>query len=407
MNLVKFLLYSAALSTILGEFGHYPFGSSSGSISFTDILVFLSNLFLIIWLVIRRQKILFPRNSILLIAFWLMAFISLLFSLNLFPLLDSVMGSLYFFRFINYSAVLINVYNLQRRHILDFNSVARVLLKVGVGIALLGFIQLIILPNFSSPEFSLTDYGYDPHIERLSSAFLDPNFAGAYLVLTLGLLIIGLSELGLSYIAVFCLSFIFLAIILTYSRSAYLMLGVMMLGSGVIFWRKFSGKIKTIGLGALVLLVACALFFIPRLEERIAGAVRVDASAMERISSWEKGVEIFNMQPITGVGFNNIRYAQNILNLIKSTSEEGGHSGAGVDSSFLLVLATTGVVGFIIFLLFWVDNIYKFFLSSNIKLKILAVLIISLFINSQFINSFFYPPIMLWYFMILGVAQDN
>src|SRR5690606_1889189 len=51
-----------------------------------------------------------------------------------------------------------------------------VLLVSGLLMAMGGFIQLFILPDLSV----LARYGWDPHLDRLVTAMLDPNYAGCY-----------------------------------------------------------------------------------------------------------------------------------------------------------------------------------------------------------------------------------
>ena len=64
------------------------------------------------------------------------------------------------------------------------NDIPLMLLFSGLGLAVLGLLQFIFLPDM---QF-LAKSGWDPHYYRIVSTFLDPNFAGAYFALTLLLL---------------------------------------------------------------------------------------------------------------------------------------------------------------------------------------------------------------------------
>ena len=99
-----------------------------------------------------------------------------------------------------------------------------------------------------------------------------------------------------------------------------------------------------------------------------------------------------------------MRYAYKNNNLIKTYSEDGGHSGAGVDSSLIFVLATTGVLGFLGYMYFWYKVLQDHFNLSSLSLSVLSIFL-GLLINSQFINSLFFPPLMFTLFFWLGAVK--
>jgi O-antigen ligase len=189
------------------------------------------------------------------------------------------------------------------------------------------------------------------------------------------------------------------AIVLTFSRSAWLMFLVV---NGFAFW--FLPK-KIISV--VLMLVMLSVVLIPRVQVRLQGAFEIDISASERLSSWYKGLKLFQINPLIGIGYNNVRSVSQENNLLKTFSTDGGNSGAGVDSSWLLVLATTGIMGAILFGYWYINLVVvflkAFFQSKRRELFILAGLLIAFFINSQFINSLFYPPLMISLFLITGM----
>ena len=136
------------------------------------------------------------------------------------------------------------------------------------------------------------------------------------------------------------------------------------------------------------------------------GGINIDKSASERLISWHNGVNIFTKNPIVGVGFNNYRDALRQENALKLYSADGGNAGAGVDSSFLFILATTGILGFLSFLSFWVLTLYNLIRDYKKKRELISLVFISIIlgfsINSQFINSLFYPPIMFLVYLLVG-----
>lgn len=382
MNLVWFLTIGTILSLILGEFGRFPFGESVFAIRLTDLLLFITLFFLAIWQIGIKKKIVLPSHFKYIIFFWIIAFISLVFSGNL-------SGVFYFIRFIIYSLAFWLGYSLLASKIISFEKIVKIFLSAGLFLSFTGFLQLLIYPDFKFLE----QFGYDPHINRLSSTFLDPNFLGTFLNICLIFSLFLYKKLKDKRILL--LTFIyFLAIIFTFSRSSYLMLGVEILLISFFLNKRLLLLIFILGIALLV--------FIPRVQERIIGGFSLDKSASERIESWQNGLDLFKRNPILGVGFNNLRTEFEKNNLTKVFSSGEGHSGAGVDSSLIFVLATTGIIGLFTYLSWWV-----LIIKSGVNNYFILALILGLFINSVFINSLFFPPIMFTYFLILGSIDNS
>lgn len=395
MNLIKFLLYAAVFSTVFGELGRYPFGASSVAVNILDILVFLTNLFFAIWFANTKQKLFLPPGYKWLVGFWGVGLASLVWSLTNFPITEVFKGSLYLIRFILYSNIYLISFNLIKSKVMDIEGLIKAQVDTATLFCLLGFAQLIIFPDF---DF-LLDYGYDPHKGRLTSTFLDPNFAGLYMTFNLGLSFwYYLKSKNITYGIISGL--LFLGVILTYSRSAYLMLGSLIIGLVVLNIKKLGWKYLSLVTISCIILLFSLINIFPRFKDRIEGGFRVDDSAIERLESWRDGWQIFAGHPILGVGFNNLRIAQQEHDLVKTYSVDGGRSGAGVDSSLLVILSTTGIVGIIVYLRFW----YKLmiFKSTNYYKPLSLVLVLALLLGSQFVNGLLFTPIMVYYFSLLG-----
>lgn len=384
MNLVWFLTIAAIFSIILGEFGQFPFGNVSSSISLTDILLLSTLVFFLIWKIGIQRNIKLPKIFYFIIGFWIVGGISLLVS-------KEFSGGLYLLRFIIYSlSFLVGFYVVKSKNL---NLLFKTIIYSVLGFAVLGMLQILIFPDISM----LTDLGFDPHKNRMVSTLLDPNFLGIILNISLILSLYFLTlEKKLKWVII--TGFLGISIFLTFSRSAYLAFLIPIIVFGI-----FKLK-KLLVISAVV--IALLFLFIPQFNQRVIGAFQVDKSASERIGSWRRGLVVFNQYPVLGVGFNNLRSAYSKNNLFKVFSPDGGHSGAGVDSSFILVLATTGVIGGAIYLSFWLTILYKLIryrklINRSLNLTILS-LILALVINSQFINSLFFPPVMLLTYLILG-----
>lgn len=436
MYLVLFLYIAAFFSLALGEFGQFPFGRTDFSISLTDILLSLSLTGLLIWNIGIKKNLKLPRNFLYIVIFWSVCILSLFFSLDL-------SGWFYFMRFVIYSSVVYLTYHLVKSRILGLGEFLILIKITGASLAIIGLLQLIFFPDLEQ----LLIFGFDPHKNRIVSTFLDPNFFGAFMNFTFVLFIYELLIKKSKNIQDFAranvwkISGVFLTgvvIILTFSRSAYLMLAAAL----VLTFLIKSRKLLIIFISFFMLLY----FIFPPFTARINGAVNVDKSASERFNSWNKGIEIFQQNPVLGVGFNNVRnYAQS-RNLVQLFSIDGGNSGAGIDSSLIFILATTGLTGFVFFILFLCKTIIDIVTTSTLNIKsfynlqfkpvkfkkrifelpildkwyrenggkpvllkdnFLALPLLSLtfglIINSFFINSLFYPPVLFLWFSMIGI----
>lgn len=387
MNLVFFLTVGSIIMIVLGEFGKFPFGTVGNNFSLLDIVTAATSAIFLVWQIAIKKDL-----SFLNIQKWLLGFIGI--GLLSLVLNHNFSGSMYLVRFGLYSMFFCIAFSLVKAEKKWQYFIENALIVAGLLAAMGGFLQLWFYPNLTF----LSEYGYDPHIGRLAGTFLDPNFLGAFLTVVYCLTLIkSLKKCDLKMISL--LAIFTTAIVLTFSRSAWLMFLVV---NGFAFW--FLPK-KIIAV--LLMLVMLSVVLIPRVQLRLQGAFEVDISASERLSSWDKGLKLFQINPLIGIGYNNVRSVSQENNLLKTFSTDGGNSGAGVDSSWLLVLATTGIMGAIL-IGYWYINLVvvflkAFFQSKRRELFILAGLLIAFFINSQFINSLFYPPLMISLFLITGM----
>jgi O-antigen ligase len=233
--------------------------------------------------------------------------------------------------------------------------------------------------------------GWDEHMNRMFSVFFDPNFAGAFFVLFfLFLMNMFLQKRSLTTGLLIILTLG--AVFLTFSRSALLMLIV----SSCILFTFLSRKKLIVWLLLLTIIVigvSSSFFDIANIN-----LFRV-VSSEARLETARNAIKIIEDHPLFGIGFNSYRYAQfryNFRSQINLTS----HADSSPDNSLLLVLATTGIVGFILYLYFW----FRLF-------KVVSILAIAsvagIFVDSMFINSLFYPLIMFWLWIILAFSIKN
>ena len=398
MKLTRLLLYLLLVTIPLGQLGRIPVGGGHINLYLPDILI---PLIIFVWLGYAlgiRKKLDLPPLANFIFLFAFVALISLINGKRFLGLEELVVSGMYLVRFVLYAGLYFVVWDLTKgikgsKGIKTMTT--NLLIFSGVVLALAGFVQLAVLPDFTTLDPSL---GWDPHRNRLASTFFDPNFVGAYLVLTLVLIFSEMLHKGLKGIKLgTAATTVFVALILTFSRSAWLMFAVSMGVMGVLKSR----KLLILALAAF--LAAYAL--VPRVQTRVAGGVDPDDSASARIVSWKATLEIVKEYPLIGVGFNAFRYAQARHGFFDFSDPLGGRAGAGSDSSLLLVLATTGVIGLGAFLLMGFRALWPAWsnFSNPISLAVLAGFA-GLLAESNFINSLFYPWIMVWMWTMLALA---
>lgn len=275
----------------------------------------------------------------------------------------------------------------------------------GSAFLLIGLVQYFLYPNLRNLYY----LGWDEHNFRLFSSFLDPNFAGSMLVLFLvfqigyALSLAKKHQIGLLYLNIFISLLTVVAVFLTYSRSAILMFVV----SIIIYLILIKRKIIILFFIALLSIVFVLIF--PTFNTENTNLLR-RASSMSRIDSYIASIKIIKENPIFGIGFNAYRYF-NTSDHDRKESNYQNHSGSGGDSSLLFVAATTGIVGLSTYIYVWYLIITRAFILWKNKSNYFALVVIvscaGLFINSFFINSLFFPSIMVWMWIIIGVMDNN
>lgn len=265
---------------------------------------------------------------------------------------------LYLVRFVVYSGL----YFVAKDQIKEKQTLAKLLKFAVLAVAGIGLLQFVFLPDVSF----LKVFDWDDHYYRLVSTFLDPGFTGAILVL--GLILSAVEGSRLRTL------FLYIALALTYSRASYLML----VASSAILSRKL-----------LVVVVAALLITIPLLPKSTGEGTKLEreSSITARINNWSKTLEVWEKNPVFGIGFNTYRTEAKV--------SPQSHSG-GADSSLLLVLATSGILGFFA---------YVYLLKSMWDLGdlLFKASLAGIIIHSFFNNTLFYPHVMEWLWIILAL----
>lgn len=260
-------------------------------------------------------------------------------------------------------------------------------------LAILGLLQLIFIPDLRF----LTAEGWDPHYFRTVSTFLDPNFLGGFFTLILILLISHLRGGNILTPRVLIVILLYLALLTTFSRGAYLT-----------FFTGFltlSFLNKSIKLAMLtIVLFAGLLYGYYNYQRSIAVPRNINRtqSAEFRLNTWQQGLTLFQQFPILGVGFNSYRYALKAYHL-GSEDFLRTHGSSTNDSSILFVASTTGVVGltaYLFFLATLLKTAWQKHLQENKWGQICIAGILASLVQSFFANSLFYPFILIWIILV-------
>jgi len=369
----------------LGQLTRLPLG-------FPMINIYLQDLFILVlsFLLIRRKGLKELKNnhySKLLSPFLAISLFSWLINVSFWGLKDSLVGSLYFLRYLGYLFVLLSIFEFKKA---KKQQLLKGLFLSGWTASLLGLIQYFTYPDFRSWEL----FDWDPHLFRVVGTYFDPGFTGMICVQTLALGLIlfwpKLKKLDWKFIGYWFLP-IYLSLALTYSRSSYLAYLALIALWG---WSKKSFKIFLIGGGVLLFLVV----LLPR-RSSIGTQIERKDSIYSRIENYQHSLNIAQKKPILGIGFNNYRLAQKEAGYLED-NWQSIHSGAGADNSLLFVLATTGLLGL---------ASYFYFLRNLLKKRNLLIWVTFLpwLIHSLFNNSLFYPWLLVWGWVILGCVSDD
>lgn len=413
------LLYASILA---GQLVRIPISPTAGSaVTLADLMVGAIVITLLatkVWSAIKSRSWRKTPWSDWLLAdkamfvFQVLLVLTFAFSIWQFPVSELKIGGAYLIRLLAY----LSLYWVVRSWKIDLTFLQRTyrwLIWVGVIIAVTGVVQLIIFPDFAF----LVGLGWDPHIGRLTSTFLDPNYVGTFLGVALTMasaqLAFGERKYWPVYVAI-CL-LLFITLYFAYSRSAWVStaLAVTLVG--------YRHNWKT---ALAVIIIFVGVLFLPgRFSNRFSDAVTQtklttangvgldsgDDTSRQRILSWEKGWAVVRSSPILGVGYNNYGIAS-VREGVRREKDLTGHSGQGSDSSLLNTWATAGIFGLsALLVLLWaiIRPALKINRSDLMGAKLLqfgfAAAFIGILIDCFLINSLYYSPLLIVWVLFAGL----
>jgi hypothetical protein len=245
----------------------------------------------------------------------------------------------YLARWVAYAGLYVVVLNSARDD--DADPLWRTLERVVIAFAAFGIFQSLFLPGFAQlvQPVDTTALTWDRQGRRLVSTLLDPNFAGALiLIVLLGQLArIAFGERIPRWKPLLLLA----AVFMTVSRSTLLALFV----GGVVILAARGPNRRLLRTGGLA--VALTLPFLPLLVRFAASfnKFKIDESAMDRTVSWLRALTVVADHPLLGVGFNTYGFVARAY----GWDPVGGQSYT-LDGGLLFVTVMTGAVGLAVYL---------------------------------------------------------
>lgn len=309
---------------------------------------------------------------------------SWIFSLILFEFTELIRGLYYLLRLVSYFSFAAMIYMIAR-------NTYRKKLLLNIMYASITCFMLFGIYQFIY-YFDLRDLyyvGWDDHLFRLTSTLFDPGYSAG--VLIIGLIVSLKIKIFRYNMLNRCMSVLYtFAVILTFSRAGYIATVVVYL----YLYKKQVLKILTVGI-----LIVILLLIIPKPNSSGVELYRM-FSIQSRLGNYKNTIGIILEAPLFGVGFNNI-CSYKTINL--GVDNKYSHSCSGSDSSVLMVLATTGIIGIVTFTELLIRSFT--YNRGGIYIKLWKVVAMSLLVGSFFNNSLFYNFIMGLFAVFTGLTR--
>ena len=349
LNLVnKWSLY---LAILVWPFGHLL---KFSSLYLLDIVCFLVFITFVLGDNFNKYKtnLLFKSLNV----FWFSLIVSILYAMWQQEPLAPTTNFFYYMRVLAYPFLAFS-YFVHKSDDLKKISILSVIIFVA-----LALLQYLLLPDLRI----FKNLGFDDHYYRLAGTLLDPNFAGAILA-TVAIFLLVSKKYSASLVLIFSLA-------LTFSRASYLAFVTTLVP--LVAYKKY------LKLLWLVPVLALGVYFSPKPFGEGVNLFRT-YSIYSRAQSINNGVQLFLERPTVGKGFGEL------------TSTAGNK--VSVDNSYVYLLAGSGLLGFVSFIL-------VIFAVLNTTQKDTYLLLLPILIHSLFNNSFFYIWIMSLFWVLVGYS---
>jgi hypothetical protein len=316
---------------------------------------------------------------------------------------DVVFSSLYLGRWTLYATLYLFALTALRRDAAP--RLIRTTVAACAVFAAFGIIQAAFLPDFAFIVYpdAVPYLDWDLQGNRLVSTFLDPNYAGTFIMF--GLLYIHAQGAELRRPSYPLLALFWIALFLTLSRSSII---ATFFGLGLLSFRTRSFRKLFLPLVCFMLIATVAADQLVRFAAAYNKLTLFEASALSRLSDWLLAWRIFIDNPIIGIGYNTFGIVRAAYGAAAS-----GAMAFGSDGGILYMAAVSGIVGvgllgavlWRLMTLGWRTYQIKT-LPRGVRVLglTLHVWIPSLLIQSAASNSIFYPFIIGLLFLMGGLC---
>lgn len=373
MNLLFFLtvfLFS------FGQLGRISFLNQKIKFYLYEVFIIISTFYL---LYRYRLKPIIENYQKLRFFYFFIAFLCLGYLVDIFKfkIIENLIAFLYLSRLIMYFLYgnLLNYWAKKNK----FNrKLPFIILSLSLVMIFFSFIQYILYPDLRN----LSYLGWDEHLYRMFGLFFDTSIAAAIYGLFF-LYFLNQNNINKKIKVIFL--FLFLtAIVLSFSRAAYLTIFLTLLVDLI-----FKKKAKLIFLFLTVFLLI--LLFSPKpFGEGVN--LRRQFSIISRVNDYRLALNIWRKHPFFGIGYNRIGFYKEKGQMIFPS-----HSSFSFSSSYLIILVTGGIIGFLLFLL----ALFKLFLIKESG----RIYLFFVYTFSLFDNIILHPFIM--FLLILFLINDS
>lgn len=321
------------------------------------LLDIFTGIFFSLFIISKKERSSVFKNHITpaLLLFFTSLTLSLLLNLPRISSTEIITSALYLIRVIIYPTLYYYSLSLEKKELLQVTSLSFAIFTF------IGLTQYLFVPDLRFLKL----LGFDDHLYRLAGSLFDPNFAGAIFASVIFFFIYS-GQHALVFLSL-------LSLVLTFSRASYLAFIL-----GCILYA-FAFKKNKVLFAIAILCVGVVLS--PKPFGEGVNLLRT-FSVHSRLGSWADGISLFIQKPIFGWGYNTLSYINQKNNLLSN--------------SFIQILATSGLLGFLSFL-YLLQKIFKTIPKIN------QVVLLSILIHSFFNNSFFYIWIMALFWLAAGI----
>lgn len=330
---------------------------------------------------------------------WL--YISYLLSITAFTSFQNIVALMYLLRLTAYLFFFFYFYYAthKKKHLI---TVTQLLIFIFIPVVIISsVIQFFLYPNLQNIFYA----GWDPHLYRMVGVFLEPPISGAIYSLIF-FYVLNYSNIKYKGIKVLTLIFLLVLIYLTYSRGTYVgfigaiaLAGMQYLGGFKQNFGKFKNITKSRNLlfVIIIVLILSGGIFMASISTGEGAHLTRTSTIQSRLTNLQEGIQVWQKNPIAGIGYNHIRYARIIKQPLIDITDQLSHSDAGFHSSFMIILVSSGLIGLITFIL----GLYELAVINQYSRY--AVLFLSL--ASLTDNVLLHPFVLLFLFVSIGAVS--